>query len=112
MQLRPLWDRIRDSWRQGRAPLWNPDILAGAPLLADGLSAACYPPVLFELLLPDATAQDLRVWLHLVLAGVGAAMLAWLLGASAAGGLVAGAVAMLSAFPVCRLLHPHAWVYA
>ncbi len=112
VQLRPLRDRIRDSWRQGRAPLWNPDILAGAPLLADGLSAACYPPVLFELLLPDATAQDLRVWLHLVLAGVGAAMLAWLLGASAAGGLVAGAVAMLSAFPVCRLLHPHAWVYA
>jgi hypothetical protein len=112
VQFRPLRDRIRESWRDGHAPLWNPDLFAGVPLLADGLSAACYPPVLFELLLPDGAAQDLRVWLHLALAGVGAALLAWLLGASAAGGLVAGCVAMLSAFPVCRLLHPHAWVYA
>jgi hypothetical protein len=112
VQFRPLRDRIRGAWRSGHPPLWNPDVYAGAPLLADGLSAACYPPVLFELVLPDAAAQDLRVWLHLALAGVGAALLAWLLGASAAGGLAAGAVAMLSAFPVCRLLHPHAWVYA
>jgi len=112
VQFRPLRDRIRSAWAHGRPPLWNPDVMAGVPLLADGLSAACYPPVLFELVLPDATAQDLRVWLHLALAGVGTALLAWLLGASTAGGLVAGAVAMLSAFPVCRLLHPHAWVYA
>ncbi len=112
VQFRPLRDRIREGWRSGHAPLWNPDIFAGVPLLADGLSAACYPPVLFELLLPDGAAQDLRAWLHLALAGVGAALLAWLLGASAAGGLAAGCVAMLSAFPVCRLLHPHAWVYA
>ena len=112
VQFRPLRDRVRASWGLGHPPLWNPDILAGVPLLADGQSAACYPPVLLELILPDATAQDLRVWLHLALAGAGAAMLAWLLGASAVGGLVAGTVAMLSAFPVCRLLHPHAWVYA
>ncbi len=112
LQFRPLRDRIRASWRAGHPPLWNPDIYGGAPLLGDGLSAACYPPALLELVLPAGSAQDLRVWIHLVAAGVGAALLVWLLGAPAAGGLVAGGVAMLSAFPVCRLLHPHAWVYA
>ena len=112
VQFRPLRDRIRRSWSSGRPPLWNPDLHAGVPLLADGLSAGMYPPVSLELVLPPATAQDLRLYLALVGAGLGAALLAWLLGASAAGGLVAGAVAMLSAFPVCRLLHPHAWVYA
>ncbi len=112
VQFRPLRDRIRGAWGAGHPPLWNPDVHAGAPLLADGLSAACYPPVLFELVLPPGTAQDARIWFHLVLAGLGAALLAWLLGASAAGGFVAGVVAMLCAFSVCRLLHPHAWVYA
>ncbi len=112
VQFRPLRERVRASWAAGRAPLWNPDLMAGVPLLADGQSAALYPPALLELVLPEASAQDLRVWLHLVAAGVGAALLAWLLGASTAGGLVAGGVAMLSAFPVCRALHPHAWVYA
>ncbi len=112
VQFRPLRDRIRSSWASGHPPLWNPDVYAGAPLLADGLSAACYPPVLFELVMHEDTAQDARVWFHLVLAGVGAASLAWLLGASTAGGCAAGIVAMLCAFSVCRLLHPHAWVYA
>jgi hypothetical protein len=112
VQFRPLQDRIRASWAQGRAPLWNPDIFAGVPLLADGLSAACYPPVLFELVLPEGTAQDLRVWMHLALAGLGTALLAWWLGATPAGGLLAGLAAMLAGWPVSRLLHPHAWVYA
>ncbi len=122
VQFLPLRRRVTRAWWHGEPPLWNPDIYGGAPLLADAQSAACYPLVMLEPLaergFPQgedralAAAQDLRVWLHLVLPGVGAALLAWCLGASAAGGLVAGAVAMLSAFPVCRALHPHAWVYA
>ncbi len=112
LQFRALRDRVRSSWSQGRVPLWNPDIFGGAPLLADAQSAACNPLVLLELLLPPAMAQDLRSWLVLFGAGLGAALLAWSLGATAPGGLVAGAAAMLSAFPVCRLLHPHAMVYA
>ncbi len=122
VQFLPLRRRVTQAWWRGEPPLWNPDIFGGAPLLADAQSAACYPLVMLEplgehLLPLDegaglAAAQDLRVWLHLVLPGLGAALLAWWLGASVAGGLVAGAAAMLCAFPVCRALHPHAWVYA
>ncbi len=122
LQFRPLRDRARESWQHGQPPLWNPDIFAGVPLLADGLAAVCYPPLMLEALFEavpsvdfheaSKASNDFRVWLHLALAGAGAALLAWCMGASAAGGLAAGAVAMLSAFPVCRALHPHAWVYA
>ena len=112
LQFRALRDAVRAAWSEGRAPLWNPHIYGGAPLLADGQSAAFNPLVLLEIALPDATANDLRVWLTLVGLGLGTAWLAGLLGATIWGATVAGTGAMLSGFALGWLLHPHAMAFA
>ena len=58
LQFKALQRRTVASLRRGEAPLWNPDLYAGAPLLADGQSS---PPRLSPLraLLPEDLAQDL-----------------------------------------------------
>lgn len=57
--------------RAGIAPLWNPYLGMGAPLLANHQSAILYPPNWLGALLPVGWADTLLVFFHLILAGVG-----------------------------------------
>ena len=112
LQFRALRDSVRESWANGHAPLWNEKIFGGAPLLADGQSAAFNPTMALELLLPDAMANDLRVWLTLFGLGLGVFLLAERLGAHPFGAAFAAIGSMLSGFAVGWLLHPHAMAFA
>lgn len=63
------------EWWQGRAPLWNPDILAGHPFLADPQTAVFYPPSLLTAVLLGRAglpypAMHVEVALHYLLAGL------------------------------------------
>ncbi|MBC8160517.1 MAG: YfhO family protein [Roseiflexaceae bacterium] len=58
-------------FRAGELPLWNPYVMAGMPLLADGYSALLYPGGLLFLLLPLDRAFGWYALLHLLLAGIG-----------------------------------------
>ncbi|MCL4465162.1 MAG: YfhO family protein [Chloroflexi bacterium] len=61
---------IASRLRQGVLPLWDPFLLGGHPLLANGLSAVLYPTRLVLLaLLPAEYAHDVNLMLHLFLAG-------------------------------------------
>jgi len=112
LQFRALRDSVREAWAQGKLPLWNEKIFGGAPLLADGQSAAFNPAIGLELILPDAMAHDLRVWLTLIGLGLGVFLLAECLGASPWGAAFAATGSMLSGFAVGWLLHPHAMAFA
>ncbi|MGI8912235.1 MAG: YfhO family protein, partial [Chloroflexota bacterium] len=65
------WKRfLADQLRHGHLPLWNPDMLGGAPFLAAGQYQALYPLGTFFLLLPPAWAYGPYTAFHLGLAGV------------------------------------------
>lgn len=91
---------VFESWSAGRVPAWNPYVLMGTPLLANSQSGALYPPhILLGLLgFGAAVGGVVLAWFHLAVAGLGARALTLRLGASEAGGLVAGISFALSPF--------------
>ena len=48
LQFAALEKRTVSALREGRAPLWNPDIYGGAPLLGDGQSRPLSPVTLIK----------------------------------------------------------------
>ena len=76
LQFKALQRRTVASLRRGEAPLWNPDLYAGAPLLADGQSMPASPVTWLRALLPEDLAQDLGVSWVLLWLGLGTALLA------------------------------------
>jgi len=101
--------------RAGRFPFWNPYQHAGSPFFATAQHGILYPPNLLRLVLPAPAAEKAAALLHLVLAGLGAALLgrAWRQGWPAA---VTTGVAFAFAAPVTALVYlPHhlyaaAWI--
>jgi hypothetical protein len=83
--------------RQGNLPLWNPHLFSGTPFLGSFQTAVLYPLAAFGLILPTGTALGLEFGLHLFLAG--AFTFAWTrgLGLGPMGAFYAGAVLMLGA---------------
>ncbi|MCW5942032.1 MAG: hypothetical protein KIS66_07355 [Fimbriimonadaceae bacterium] len=101
-------DLVFEAWGRGEWPFWNPYQLAGTPLLANSQSAAFYSPhiAMGILHVPTPVAMKLLAWFHLFWAGLGAFLLARRLGASEAGGLVAGGLFGTSAFLVAWVALP------
>lgn len=67
---------VRNAFAAGEIPLWNWYTWNGSPLLAAMQSAPLYPPMWLTLLLPIPWALQLNVLVHLVIAGMGAVMIA------------------------------------
>jgi hypothetical protein len=108
LQFESLHRLVTASLKRGEAPLWNPDLFAGAPLLADQSNMAGSPVVWLRLLLPAGAARDLGVWWLLTWTGVGTALLAGALRCRPWAAAVAGAAAMTGPYLSVWLLHPHA----
>jgi len=111
LQFKALQRRTVEALRRGEAPLWNPDLYGGAPLLADAQSRAASPVTLLRLVLPEDAAQDAGVAWTLLWLGLGTALLAGALGLGPWAALAAGAAAMLGPYPSVWLLHPHATTF-
>ena len=62
----------RSVLEDGVLPLWRPSIMSGTPFAANPLSKVWYPFQWLVLLLPPGWHLNMLIWLHLVLAGVGA----------------------------------------
>jgi hypothetical protein len=91
-QMIPWRRAVRESLLSGHAPLWNPHVLAGEPLLAVQQPAVLYPGTWIGLLLPMPQAWTFDVTLRIFLAllyaflffrGIGAGEPEALLGACA-----------------------------
>ena len=112
LQFKALRQRVLRSVEEGQVPLWNPDLHAGRPLLADMQSMVGSPVTWGRLVLDEDTAQDFGVWWVLVWTGLGTALLVRRLGAGPWGVGVAGAAAMTAPYTWVWLLHPHGATFA
>lgn len=108
VQFKALNKRVVSDLKVGKAPLWNPDLYAGTPLLADGQSRVFSPVTWFHLALSNASAQDLGVYWLLTWMGLGTLWLLVLLGAGPWGAVVGATAAVTGPFLHVWLLHPHA----
>jgi len=67
-----VWElHARRSFMSGEMPLWNPQILAGAPFLADAQGSVLYPLDLVLYWMPLAEAFAWYTAIHVSLAGLG-----------------------------------------
>ena len=94
------------------AALWNPYVMAGRPLLADGQSAVFSPFSIPSYVLPFWKSLAVVAMLKLFLAAFGAFVLARLLGMRFGGALLSGVVFAFGTFFVVWLAWPLTSVYA
>ncbi len=95
-----------NALRQGRLPLWEPNMLAGFPLFAEGQIAALYPlhPFLYGLF-PIDVATNYDILLHIAWVGIGTFLFARTLRLNAASAFLAGFVFSAGGFFAARLQH-------
>jgi hypothetical protein len=103
------------AWAEGSWPLWSPLVSFGQPLLADANNQVLYPFTLLHLALRPWTFYTLYAFVHLTLAGLGAAWLGRRLGlgtwpAVAAGGLWMASGPLLSVIDTWNQLAGAAWM--
>jgi len=102
----PLKHVYAEGLREGRLPLWCPEIGTGLPLHAEGEVGALYPlNLILFYLLPLPLAFNWGILIHVVLAGVFATLYARQVGANRGGSLLAGVVFALAGFFVTHLKH-------
>ncbi len=82
MAFRPDFQRLQESLRDGRWPLWNETEMGGVPLLANCQSRVFFPPHLLLLFMDVDTAMSLFIVIKLWLAALVAYVCARLLGFS------------------------------
>lgn len=103
----PYWSVAADALREGRVPLWNPDIFMGAPFIANSQAGYFYPlnwPM--WLLLPTPYAVSASIVLHLMLAAAGTYLLArWRLRLSVAGAALAAVGFALGGYLTAQVEH-------
>jgi hypothetical protein len=91
--------------RDGQWPLWNPLILAGAPLLASVYPGALYPPNWFFALFSPVTAMNLVVITTYHLALIGTSLYARRIGANRVGALIGGLAFTFGGYMIAHLGH-------
>jgi hypothetical protein len=111
-----VWElHARRSFMSGQLPLWNPQILAGAPFLADAQGSVLYPLDLVLYWLPLADAFAWYTALHVTLAGLGSYALGRLIGMRRAAALFTALAFMFSGAFITNATFPQiigvaAWI--
>lgn len=108
IQFKALRARVVEELQAGRAPLWNPDLYGGAPLMGDAQSMVGSPVTWLHALLPEDLAQNLGALGVLAWLALGSALLARRFGLPP---LVVAAAAVGAPYAHVWLLHPHAATY-
>jgi hypothetical protein len=85
---------LADALRSGRIPEWNDLVGFGTQFAASSANGVTYPLLWLVALLPLPLSADLVIALHVLLSGIGTALFARRLGASALGAAYAGAAFM------------------
>jgi len=88
-QFYPLRMEAVRQWRSGHVPLWNPGILCGSPLLADGISKPFDPLILTQIIFGGPVGLGLELLLQFILMSTGMYLLARALSIAPAGAAAA-----------------------
>ncbi len=103
----PYWEAAAAALRNGRIPLWNPNIFMGAPLLANSQVGFFYPlnwP--FWLLLETPYVVSASIILHMGIAAMGAYWAARrVMGVSMVGGMVTAVTFALGGYLSAQVEH-------
>jgi hypothetical protein len=97
----------KESLVQREFPLWNPYIMAGTPLLANGQSALLFPLNWSFYLLPPYLGFTVSALLKVFIASFGTYLFARKLSLSHKAAILAGVTYAFSVFNVFWLNHPH-----
>lgn len=68
--MRWVHEFIRQSFRDGRLPLWNPYIMGGVPFVANPATAVFYPPTWLCVVMPVSMAERCLFSLHTFMTGI------------------------------------------
>src|SRR5688572_17565985 len=101
----PLRVVVAEMIRAGQAPLWNPSIFSGMPLLGAAQAGVLFPLNWFYLLLSAPVATNLMMLSAYMLAALGAYLYALRIGSSISGAIVTSLVWQGSAFLVGQVGH-------
>ena len=102
---------VREALREGRLPLWAPELGAGWPLLATQQSAPLYPLNWIGVVFPYWESLAWIALLKLGLAGLGAFLLGRALGLRRGPALLGGVGFAFGTYLVVWLMHPHVNAY-
>ncbi len=97
---------LRESFRHGSLPLWNPYLFSGMPFLAGGQHSGLYPLSLVYYVIPLARAYGVFTWLQLALAGMSMYALAIIWKRSPGAALFAGVAYQFSGFFIVSVVFP------
>lgn len=104
----PMRVLYADALAAGRLPLWQPEILAGIPLLAEMQMGALYPlHLLMFRWLPVEVALNYDILLHLAWLGAGTFLFVRAQHISTAGAVIAALALMFGGFGAARITHPN-----
>jgi hypothetical protein len=103
--------QVREALRDGRLPVWTPDLAAGRPLLASQQSAPLYPLNWLGVVFPYYDALAWIAVLKLVVAGAGLFLLARTLALSRGAALIGGVAFAFGTYMIVWLDHPHVNAY-
>jgi hypothetical protein len=101
----PLREAAARITLTGSAPLWNPYLFCGMPLLGAAQAGLLFPTNWFYLFFSAPTATNLMMLTSYALAALGAYLYARRSGANIAGACVTSLVWQWSAFMVCQIGH-------
>lgn len=103
----PWFEGARQAIRQGRLPLWDPQLFGGYPFLSNPQVAFFYPPTWLSWLLPVRIAISWLLAFHLLATGVGMMLFMRAEGASRYGALMAAVTLTFSGFASARINAGH-----
>jgi hypothetical protein len=101
----PFRVAVANAIRGGSAPLWNPYLFCGMPLLAAAQAGILFPLNWFYLLLPAPAATNVMMLSTYMVAALGAYLFARRSGASIAGAAVTSVVWQCGGFMVNQIGH-------
>ncbi len=102
----PIEKAVHAAWRSGHVPLLLPEVSFGRPLAANPNTGAFYPLRVAMAALPFPAAFKLFPVLHVWIAGIGAFLLARLLGVSFPGATIAGVGYALCGPTLGEIMYP------
>jgi Bacterial membrane protein YfhO len=102
---------VREALRDGRLPVWSPELEAGWPLLATQQSAPLFPLTWIGAVFPYWESQAWIAVIKLWLAALGTFFFARALGLRRAPALLAAVSFAFGTYLVAWLMHPHANAY-
>jgi hypothetical protein len=104
--LAPYAAFVQREFEARRFPIWNPYLATGVPVIETSPFATLHPFTLLYGILPFEQANSVLAVVRLAPAGLGAFLLARVLGGGIAASLLAGMLFMLSTFHLAFRFHP------